>query len=70
MSKVMDGLDLLIHRTQNELTNAPIPSSSMYLFKFYILSELVLENDKNMIELDENVLRSVVDGINYRHLFK
>lgn len=58
----MDGLDLLNHRNENIQTNGPTSSSYMYLFKFYILTELVLENHKSMIELDASILRSAMDG--------
>lgn len=61
IQNIMDGIDLLVHRHENELKNA-INSSTLYVFKIYCFSELVLEGHKVSIELDDAVLRSTLDG--------
>jgi hypothetical protein len=61
MQNMMDGIDLLIHRHENELKHG-VKSSTLYVFKLYCFSELVLENHKFQIELDDAVLRSTLDG--------
>ncbi|KAI8368802.1 hypothetical protein EDC96DRAFT_504416 [Choanephora cucurbitarum] len=60
---LLDGLDLLIHRIQEE-ANTETDLGFLYLFKFNILSEMTIENfKKNKLELDENVIRASIDDI-------
>ncbi|KAI8097803.1 uncharacterized protein B0P05DRAFT_92223 [Gilbertella persicaria] len=63
---LLDGLDLLIHRVQNEDASEGLQndSSFLYLFKFNILSEMVIENySKHQAKLDPNVLQSAIDDL-------
>ncbi|KAI7900431.1 uncharacterized protein BX663DRAFT_517550 [Cokeromyces recurvatus] len=64
VSNLMSSLDILIHRTENETNQTSIiDSSTLYLFKIYLLSELVLENHSRSIEFNKDILRHAMDDI-------
>lgn len=58
----MDGLDLLIHRAENNLIGSTVDSSTLYLCKVYILSDLAIENSKVSVQCNDAILRSTMDG--------
>lgn len=58
----MDGLDLLIHRAENKLIGPTVDSSTLYLCKVYILSDLAIENSKVSVQCNDAILRSTMDG--------
>lgn len=63
LSTIMDGLDLLIHRAENNLMGTSVDSSTLYLCKIFILSELAIENSKSSVQCSDDVIRSAMDGI-------
>lgn len=62
LSTIMDGLDLLIHRAENNLMGTSVDSSTLYLCKIFILSELAIENSKSLVQCSDDVIRSAMDG--------
>lgn len=58
----MDGLDLLIHRAENKLIGLSVNSSTLYLCKIYILSDLAIENSKVSVQYNDAIIRSAMDG--------
>ncbi|KAL9554661.1 hypothetical protein MBANPS3_002712 [Mucor bainieri] len=62
LSTIMDGLDLLIHRAENNLMGASVDSSTLYLCKIFILSELAMENSRSSVQCSDDVIRSAMDG--------
>lgn len=64
----MDGLDLLIHRAENNLMGTSVDSSTLYLCKIFILSELTIENSKSSAQCNDDVIRSSMDGKVKHHL--
>ncbi|KAK4516313.1 uncharacterized protein ATC70_011283 [Mucor velutinosus] len=59
----MDGLDLLIHRAENNLMGTSVDSSTLYLCKIFILSELTIENSKSSAQCNDDVIRSSMDAV-------
>lgn len=56
----MSGLDLLIQRVNDDETVSSDSRGKLYIFKIYILHELVVY--KKGENFDENVLKSAMDG--------
>ncbi|CAO3628445.1 unnamed protein product [Mucor fragilis] len=63
LSTIMDGLDLLIHRAENNLMGTSVDSSTLYLCKIFILSELAIENSKSLVQCSDDVIRSAMDAV-------
>ncbi|KAI8645800.1 hypothetical protein BD408DRAFT_42855 [Parasitella parasitica] len=63
ISSLMDGLDLLIHRAENNLIGTSVDSSTLYLCKIYILSDLVVENSRLLAQSNDALIRSAMDAI-------
>lgn len=57
----MDGIDLLIHRHENDIKNG-VKSSTLYIFKIHCFCEMVLENQNSSVEIDDALLISTLDG--------
>ncbi|KAL7333968.1 sporulation-specific protein 22 [Mucor circinelloides] len=63
LSTIMDGLDLLIHRAENNLMGPSVDSSTLYLCKIFILSELAIENSRSSVQCSDDIIRSAMDAI-------
>ncbi|KAF1797660.1 hypothetical protein FB192DRAFT_1178194 [Mucor lusitanicus] len=63
LSTIMDGLDLLIHRAENNLMGTSVDSSTLYLCKIFILSELAIENSRSSVQCSDDIIRSAMDAV-------